>query len=110
MVIELKNVMHFKHIQKRESIFMLGLILVCLKHFSANGCVEGIVHRLKTYKDPDVVHEIKVNQTLFAFAVVSRKSKIPYFDWIVVKHLHNVATEFDYGIYQYYVMENRNDF
>ena len=29
-------------------------------NFSLNGCVEGIVQRLKTYKDPDLVYDIKV--------------------------------------------------
>lgn len=27
---------------------------------SKNGCVEGIIQRLKTYKDPTLPHEIKV--------------------------------------------------
>ena len=27
---------------------------------SANGCVEGIVQRLKTYEDPELTHDIKV--------------------------------------------------
>ena len=27
---------------------------------SGNGCVEGIVTRLKTYRDPDLCHDIKV--------------------------------------------------
>jgi len=26
---------------------------------STNGCVEGIVQRLKTYKDPDLIHDVK---------------------------------------------------
>ena len=32
--------------------------------FSTNSCVEGIVQRLKTYKDPELVHEVKVSRLL----------------------------------------------
>lgn len=28
--------------------------------FSNNGCVEGILLRLRTYKDPDLPHDVKV--------------------------------------------------
>lgn len=28
--------------------------------FSNNGCIESIVVRLKTYKEPDLPHEVKV--------------------------------------------------
>lgn len=36
---------------------------------SSNGCIEGIVQRLKTYKDPALVHEIKVNFSQFNCAI-----------------------------------------
>ena len=38
-------------------------LLYCF-HCSKNGCVEGIIQRLKTYKDPDLKFEIKVYLTL----------------------------------------------
>ena len=31
---------------------------------SANGCVEGIVQRLKTYQDPELTQELKVSNTV----------------------------------------------
>ena len=47
----------------QKFIFALVLkIILCIlcMNFSLNGCVEGIVQRLKTYKDPDLVYDIKV--------------------------------------------------
>ena len=37
-----------------------SLMFLCLFFFSKNGCVEGIVQRLKTYKDPELKFDIKV--------------------------------------------------
>ena len=38
--------------------------LCCVMFFSKNGCLEGTIQRLKTYKDPLLKFEIKVRNTV----------------------------------------------
>ena len=47
--------------------------------FSSNGCVEGIVQRLKTYRDQEICHEVKVKLLIISFCAAWKHGKA----WIV---------------------------